>query len=538
VPAIDATAGPEPADWVSATARAAGLDDPSRHRLWEERLAAEQPLVDAVDSAVLDDRAGTVDVHTLRLRAVPSSAAGTRRGGPTSGGAPVQRGPGRISSAVDAVRAGEASVAERVEQALRVADEQAELNAFTEVLADRAREEAASLDRRLAAGEDVGPLVGVVVGVKDLMDVEGRRTTGATRALQSPRAAADARSVARLRRAGAVVVGVTNLHALAYGALGTSSDAGSVRNPLRADVVAGGSSSGSAAAVAAGIVDLALGTDTAGSIRIPATLCGIVGLKPTFGRVSLDGVHPLGPTLDHVGPLCRTVEDAALGLQALSETPFSARATDWAGLAGVTVGVSTGYFQDSLHAEVRSAFEEACDAVLQAGGRLRDVTMPTLDLVPGAQLCTLSSEAFDVHHDLLRERGGELPDDVRLRLELGMFRSAGSYVRAQRIRGVLQQEMDAALGEVDVLLTPAVAITAPSLGASEVEVEGATWTPQFGVTRLTMPFNATGHPAVSVPWSTDARGAGVGVQVAGRAMDEATVLGVARVLEGNNRLAH
>lgn len=509
---------------LQAMASLCGLDDPERHAAWTARMDVDAGTLDLLRDAPVPDEQGPVDVYGLIRRDPGATRDRARRGG---GDSPVE-GAAQVAIEVDEGRRG---VLDRVRGALGAAREHASLHAFTHLFEDAARAEAVTLDARVGRGEDLGPLAGVTVAVKDLVDVEGYATTGGTRVLGRRVAGRDADCVARLRAAGAVVVGMANLHGLAYGALSVNPDFGRVRNPRRAQALAGGSSGGSAAAVAAGIVDVALGTDTAGSVRIPAACCGVVGLKPTYGRVRTDGVQPLAPTMDTVGPLTRTVADAALLLQVLSPTPFSASETDWSDLDGVSVGLPGAYFRDHLAPEVRAALAQACAAVEAAGGRVVELEIPSMRHAPAAQLYTLAAEAFDVHRDMLADRGALLPEDVRVRLEMGMFFLASDYVRAQRLRGLMQSQTDEALARVDVLLTPTVATTAPDAGVAEVAVDGAVWPTQFALSRLTMPFNATGHPALSLPWGSDERGCPAALQIVGRAMDEVSVLGVARVLE-------
>ena len=510
-----------PPEALGVLAALHGLDDPERRALWQRRLELDRSAVRLLAEAPVPQEQGVVDVHSLADR-VPRRM---HQAGPDEVGA-------RVHETARQVRAGEVRAVDRARQALELAREHADLNALTRVFDERLIAEAEELDRRVAGGEDVGPLAGVTVAVKDLIAVAGHATSGGTRVLSQVPADSDAPSVARLRAAGALVVGMANLHGLAYGTLSTNPDFGRVHNPTRPAALAGGSSGGSAAAVAVGIVDLALGTDTAGSIRIPAAACGVVGLKPTFGRVPTAGALPLGRSLDHVGPLTGSVADAAAALEVLSDVPFPAAATRWSDLSGVVVGLPQTYALEHLDPQVRARLEDCAQHVLAAGGRVVDVDVPSWRWAPAAQLHTLAPEAFDVHRDLLRTRAAEgLPDDVRLRLEMGMFFSAADYVRAQRLRAVMQRDVDRVLDEVDVVLTPTLAVTVPDAGVTDVEVQGARWTTQFALSRLTMPANATGHPALSLPWGTDDRGVPIGVHLLGAAMDEATVLGVAGVLE-------
>ena len=337
--------------------------------------------------------------------------------------------------------------------------------------------------------------------------------------------------VARLRAAGALVVGMANLHGLAYGTLSTNADFGRVHNPHRPAALSGGSSGGSAAAVAAGIADVALGTDTAGSIRIPASCCGVVGLKATFGRVPTTGAHPLGWTLDHVGPLTRTVADAAAVLEVLSDAPFAAERCAWRDLSTTVVGLPRTYALEHLDPVVRASLLDCAEHVRAAGGRVVDVDVrrgtgrprPSCTRSrPRPSTCTATCWRRWPPHGC-RTTCGCAGD--------GMFFSAADYVRAQRLRGLMQRDVDRVLAEVDVLLTPTLAVRVPDADVPEVEVEGARWTTQFALSRLTMSANATGHPAVSLPWGADERGVPIGMQLLGGAMDEVGLLGVAGVLE-------
>jgi Asp-tRNA(Asn)/Glu-tRNA(Gln) amidotransferase A subunit family amidase len=508
---------------LQAMASLYDLDDPARHAAWMARMEVDAATLGLLRTAPVPADQSPVDVYGLTRRDPGTRAAPTR-----VGHSPPVVGIARL--ALD-VRQRRRTASSGVERALAGAQDNSGLNAFTHLFQDAARAEAAALDARVARGEDVGPLAGVTVAVKDLVDVEGYATTGGTRVLGRRIAAQDADCVARLRSAGAVVVGMANLHGLAYGALSVNPDFGRVRNPRHEQALAGGSSGGSAAAVAAGTVDVAIGTDTAGSVRIPAACCGVVGLKPTYGRVRTDGVHPLAPTMDTVGPLTTSAADAALMLQVLSPTPFSASDTAWSELEGVTVGFLDTYFRDHLAPEVRAALTGARTAVEAAGGRVVDLDIPIMRHAPAAQLYTLAAEAFDVHREMLRDRGSLLPEDVRVRLETGMFFLAADYVRAQRLRGLMQAQFDHALTRADVLMTPTVAMTAPDVGTTRVAVDGAEWPIQSALSRLTMPFNLTGHPALTLPFGADERGRPIGLQIVGRAMDEVSVLGVGRVLE-------
>ncbi|MEU1953528.1 amidase [Nocardia rhamnosiphila] len=488
-----------------------GLDAPERHALWAARLAEDQPAVDQLYGPEGSSR-------TVRPPEAHACAdeTGSDIGLPTVH--PV------AGSATQCVRAA----------VQRCADKDVrDLNAIVHVFAAEALSASEELDERISTNCAIGPLAGRLIAVKDMVNIRGHVATAGTRVLAGHAPATeDAPVVARLRAADAILLASTSMHTLAYGAIGAN-DAGPVHNPNSPGAMTGGSSSGSAAAVAAGLVDIALGTDTGGSIRIPAALCAVVGLKPTFGSLPVDGVLPLGPSLDHVGPIGRTVDDVARAFAVLSGR--SARMTpSISDLTGVTVGVLRGYFYDHLDLAVRHALDGAIHVIRQLGGSVHDVEIPTAYRTPGAMLCTLGPEALHSHLDLLRDHRKELPEDVRLRLELGMFRTGEKYIRAQHVRDRLRIEMDCAMDEADLLLTATVPVPAPRLDARTVQVPGATWRVGQALPRLTAPFNLTGYPALSLPWAHDERGGGIGIQLAARPHQEDKILAAAALLEATD----
>lgn len=373
-----------------------------------------------------------------------------------------------------------------------------------------------------------GPLTGFEVGIKDLMQVEGITMTAATRAHRAVPSAQDATAVSALRAAGATIRGTTNLHALAYGATGVSSDWGMPDNPAAPGMIPGGSSSGSASAVADGSAALTLGTDTSGSIRIPAALCGVVGYKPSRGLVGLDGCHPLSPSLDHIGPLSRSVDVTAAAMAALA---------GWQGWQVpqepgdvLRVGLLTGYFDIGLDPRVRRSVEEAASRLADSGAELDQVDLPLARHIPGAQLAILGTEALASNLTTLRERGQALPPDVRLRLEAGLARTPAQYEAAHALRERWQAQVDGALRHHHFLLCPTTAITAPPVGVTEVEIDGRAETVQFSLTRLTMPFNLSGHPAITLPFH-DSTGTLVGLQLIGRIGGDQDLLAAAAHVE-------
>ena len=277
-------------------------------------------------------------------------------------------------------------------------------------------------------------------------------------------------------------------------------------NPLRPDVVAGGSSGGSAAAPAMGAVDVAIGTDTAGSIRMPAALCAVVGFKGGYAAASVHGVVPLAPSLDHVGPMARTVRDVATAWQVMADEPGPPSATAPDSLEGVVVGDLRHYVRDHLDDEVREALESALETARRLGASVEPVSVADLEQAPDAMRCTIGPEAFDVHRELLAHRAHLLPDDVRRRLEAGASVTAADQARAGRVRGRLRAQLGAVLTRVDVVLLPSLPITAPRLDAVDAPVAGGRWTTRSIMSRFTVLANLTGHPAITIPWGRDGPG--------------------------------
>ncbi|WP_372697327.1 amidase [Arthrobacter sp. JSM 101049] len=491
-----------------------GIDGTGRTSLWQDRLDADRQSVQRVRTAITDGVPQGLNAATMH-------------------GLPAELPPSRHNWD----RAGGEFISDRVERHLEAIAANAGLNAFTHVFAQESREAARELDRRLARGEDPGPLTGALVAVKDIMRIDGWASSGGTKAFHM-QAGAEATAVARLRAAGAIIIGAANLHALAYGPFSTSSDFGAVGNPLNPRLVAGGSSGGSAAAVAAGLADVAIGTDTAGSIRMPAALCGVVGVKPTYGSVPSDGCHPLARTLDHIGPLARSVNDARIILDVISD------ATRRSGRDAATtrrqaapsprrprIGIPWGYIDQLLDPQVRKAFERSIGHLDKWGAEVVPVTIPQLDDGPSIMLCTLGAEAFGTFRKLLSGRASQIPEDVRLRLEAGMFISAADYIYAQELRENLGRGVDSALEGVDVLATPTLPITAPGVGEID-DVVPATGVPvRAAMNRMALPFNLTGHPALSLPIATDRGGAGIGIQFIGRRGADSELLSIALQLE-------
>jgi len=407
------------------------------------------------------------------------------------------------------------------------------LRAFVTLTADQALADARAAEAALRRGA-AGPLTGVPVAYKDLYATRGVRTTAGSALLADWVPDHDATCVARLARAGVVVLGKLITHEFAFGIQFPGHRFPPARNPWNLDHIPGGSSSGSGAALAAGLVAGSLGSDTGGSIRGPAALCGIVGLKPTYGRTSRAGVVTLSWTLDHTGPMARTVEDVALLLGALAghdpADPASSRApvADYtAGLGqpirGLRIGVPRDYFHDGLDAEVARAFDEALAALRGLGAVVEGVEIPHI-WDSWAFMAIMLAEAFAYHERDLRERPGLYGEVLREKMLAGALITASEYVQAQRLRARLADAMAAVLRRVDVLATPTTPAPAPTF-ATVLD-------PGFPFARSNMaPFNMSGLPALALPCGFSARGLPLSLQLAGRPFDEATVLRVGRAYE-------
>jgi aspartyl-tRNA(Asn)/glutamyl-tRNA(Gln) amidotransferase subunit A len=409
-----------------------------------------------------------------------------------------------------------------------------ETNSFISVTAERALQSASLAETEILAGRYKGPLHGVPVALKDIIYTRGVRTTMGS-APYSRHVPDHSATVARkLEEAGSILIGKTNTHEFAYGPTGDRSHFGATKNPHDTRRITGGSSGGSGAAVATNLCYGALGSDTGGSIRIPASLCGTVGMKPTFGRVSRSGVFPLSWALDHVGPITRTVEDNALMLNVLAghdpEDPYSVDrpAEDFArdlqrGLRGAGIGLPTSFFFDHADGEVEARVREAAEVFVSLGAEVREVEIPNLWDTLHAHRLILGAEAYAVHRERLENEPETLGEEVSERLMDGESVKAYRYANARR-RGVLAiAEFDHALKSVDALLTPTLPIAAPEIGQRDLSIGNYEESVRSALTRFTGPTNLTGHPSLSLPCGTTAMDLPVGLQLIGRRFDEATL---------------
>lgn len=400
------------------------------------------------------------------------------------------------------------------------------LNAFIAVRADEALEDARRCEREIASGRYRGPLHGIPVSVKDLIDVAGMPTTAGS-AVPPRQPKADALLVRRLEDAGAIIIGKTNLHEFAFGTTGDETAFGHIRNPLDTSRSAGGSSSGAAVALLEGMCFASIGTDTGGSIRIPAAACGTVGLKPTYGEVPTEGVVPLSTTCDHAGPLTRTVPDAALLFEVLTGAAPAAPARREA----LRFGVPGGYLLEKLDPDVRERLAAVRRRLEAAGYSIADVAIEHVEMTPDIYLHIVLAEAAEYHAPLLARYADRYSPGVRLRLEMGGYVLAEDYLRAMRLRAVLTESVDRALEGYDALLLPALAIQAPPLGTSTVDMDGTVEPVRAAMLRLTQPFNLTGHPAIAIPAGRSSSGLPIGVQLVGRRHGTGDLLAVARAVE-------
>ncbi|WP_206667419.1 amidase [Muricoccus nepalensis] len=408
------------------------------------------------------------------------------------------------------------------------------VHAFVRLDAEAAMEAAEAAAAELARGRDRGPLHGVPVGIKDIIDVAGLPTTCHSRILLDNVATADAAVVARLRGAGAIILGKLATHEFALGGPAFDLPFPPARNPWNTDHHPGGSSSGSGAGLAAGFFPLALGTDTGGSVRNPASQCGIVGLKPTYGLVSRRGVFPLAFTLDHVGPMARSAEDAALLLDAIAghdaRDPGSAPAPPprrpGGGIAGLRVGFVRHFHETDMPAdpEVASALERAAAVLEGEGAVLRDVTLPSLTAFSAINRAILHAEAYAIHAPWLRERPGDYAQLTRASLLTGAFLSADDLLRAQRARGEMIEAVDCALSEVDVLMT--ASSMDPAARIDDAPAVARTYPRQART-----PFNVTGHPALAMMAGLSTGGLPLSVQFVAGYFEEARLLHLAAVYE-------
>jgi aspartyl-tRNA(Asn)/glutamyl-tRNA(Gln) amidotransferase subunit A len=442
-----------------------------------------------------------------------------------------------LAGAAEKIKAKELSPVELTASVLaRIDAVEDKITAFATLTPDLATKAAELAEAEIAAGNYRGPLHGIPVGIKDLYETAGVATTSSSKVRADYIPTQDSAVVEKLFAAGSVMVGKTHTHEFAFGAVTPTT-----RNPWDLDRMPGGSSGGSGAAVAAGECFLGMGSDTGGSIRIPASVCGTVGLKPTYGRVSRRGVASLSWSLDHVGPLTRTVADAALVMNAIAgydrADPASVDVpvpdfTAQLDVAGLTIGVPTNYYTERLDPEVAAAVSAAIAVLVEQGARTREIEIPLPQYVLPTEWAIMLPEASAYHQEMLRDKADLYTEDVRLFLEVGELVLATDYIKALRARTLIQQRWRDMFTDIDVLIAPT--LTTPALPVDDPRVtwpDGSTESATDSYVRFSAPANVTGLPALSVPCGFTGTGLPVGMQIIGKPFAEPLLLGVGQAYE-------
>ncbi|HEX4750861.1 MAG TPA: amidase [Bryobacteraceae bacterium] len=433
----------------------------------------------------------------------------------------------KISELARALRAREINCVELVQRTLHEIEARDSYRSFITKTPDLALAEAAERDKELSRGRDRGPLHGIPIAHKDLFYTKGIRTTAGSLVFRDFVPDDDADAVTLLREAGAVSLGKTNLHELAYGITSKNPHYGFVLNPRDPARIAGGSSGGSATLVAAGLLPFATGTDTGGSIRVPAAFCGITGIKPTFDLVSRRGVLPLSFSLDHVGPLGSCVEDCALALDALAEGEFNLPA--FPHLRGIRIGVPKNFYFDRLNDEVATAVNCAISSMQKLGAGVDEVTVPDPPKANAAARIVQLSETAALYADNTDSK--EFSPETWELLQQGRLIAGHDYVNAQRMRTVFRRQWDDLWNTIDVLALPTTPTVAPRLEEKKLTIAGTEEDVRLATTRLVRAFNYTGDPALSMPCGTDSLGLPVGLQLVAAPYSDARLLRIAKTLE-------
>jgi aspartyl-tRNA(Asn)/glutamyl-tRNA(Gln) amidotransferase subunit A len=445
-----------------------------------------------------------------------------------------------IEQAARLLRKRDISPSDLVELALaRIERFNPALNAFITVVGDRARVDARRAEKQFRRSGTTSPLCGIPVAIKDNFFTRGIRTTAGSSILSEFVPDSDSDVVHRLRHAGAIVLGKTNMHEFAYGITNENPHYGPARNPWDLDRITGGSSGGSAAALAMGIGYAATGTDTGGSIRIPSALCGVIGLKPTFGLVSVKGVVPLAKTLDHAGPMARSVTDVCIILDAIAgdypqgETRPDPRKLRKNRPRKFRVGWPKQYFFERIDREVHDAIESAAKCFKSLGASIKQVSLPGLEhsVEPSTNIALAEATQYHESQGYFPDQASKYGDDVRYRLELGRKVLAADYLHALDVKREITQEFDAVFENVDAILAPTLPIAATRISEKEVIIGGEKETVRSALVRLNRPANLTGHPAISIPCGFTRCGFPIGLQLIGPHWSEARLLSIALAYE-------
>ncbi|NLT65449.1 MAG: amidase [Acidobacteria bacterium] len=413
---------------------------------------------------------------------------------------------------------------------------QPSINAYITVTAESALRQARQAEKEIVRGDYRGMLHGIPISLKDIFHTKGIRTTAGSRILNKFVPSENAVVVERLLSAGSILLGKTNMHEFAYGPTNLNPHYGHVRNPWDTSRMSGGSSGGSAASVVTAQAIASFGTDTGGSIRIPAAACGCVGLKPTYGRISSKGVIPLAWSLDHPGPLARSVRDAAILFDATAEPMQCGRSRKQETLLrkeirGLRIGIPRQYFFDRIHPEVRRAVLSAAEVFEQSGARVGEVNLKGMEETAQLAAAIVGAEAVAYHDEWMRQKPQEYGYDVISRLELTREFPATRYIRALQKMTAYRERLSAVLNDVDVLLAPTLPIVAPPLDVAIMKIGRAREDVLSALLRLTRPGNLSGLPSISVPCGFSSDGLPVGLQLIGKEFDEATLLSAAFAYE-------
>jgi len=442
------------------------------------------------------------------------------------------------------IREGEISPVEIVEKSMeRIKEMDAILNAFVTFHPEMARRAAKEAEAEIKSGKYRGPLHGVPIGIKDIIDTEGIITTQGSKIFKDNVPKLDATVVTRLKKAGAIIIGKTNTHEFAMGVTTNNPHYGSTRNPWDVELIPGGSSGGSAAATAAHLCFAALGSDTGGSIRIPAAFCGLVGLKPTYGRVSLHGVYPLATVLDHIGPLTRTAWDAAILLQHLAgfdemdprslmePVPNYLKDLGESTIESLKIGIPVELDVIPLNAEIRGVLKASAQMIESLGGEVIDVKFDMGDRIEKTSMPIFNAEAASQHDELLKQHSSKYGSDVLNRLRKAQKITAIEYVRALRSREEIIRELEILFQEVDFLLSPSVQILPPKIGQEKVVLDSRELDVISSCTKFTRLANLTGMPAIVVPFGYSSDSLPLSIQFMAPKLSEADLLKLAIKLE-------
>jgi aspartyl-tRNA(Asn)/glutamyl-tRNA(Gln) amidotransferase subunit A len=421
------------------------------------------------------------------------------------------------------------------------------LNAYLTVVPEHALQQARHAEEAIMQGNYRGTLHGVPIALKDLFDTDGILTTAGSKIFKDRVPGSDSHVVSRLNKAGTILLGKLNMHEFAFGVTNVNPHYGPARNPWGTDRITGGSSGGSGAAVGAGLCAGALGTDTGGSIRIPACFCGIVGLKPTYGRVSKRGVFPLSWSLDHVGPMTRTVEDAAIILQEIAgydpedENSKNVPVPNYLEtlkhpINGIRIGILSGDYLGPIDNEVKTALDKVIFTLNHLGVVIFDnLELPFIEEALNPSITIMSTEAAEYHKDNLAKRPYDYSENIFNRLMSGLGTSRTAYIDAKQVQRSIHQMLLKKMQDLDAIFLPMLPLEAPTIGEEQVMVSGRTLDLRSAVTRLTQPFNLTGFPAISIPCGFTSSGFPIGFQLVAKPFQEEKLLMVGHAYEQENQ---